>query len=99
MLRDHFIGLSSQAIPERLIRFDGPTGIKAFQKKLIQFLLRTLEARSRHDLHSGDGGVESLFCGRIRSGVNNGLDSLFLFRGKLHGQRAAGCDASPLHQG
>jgi hypothetical protein len=42
---------------------------RGFRKKFLQFLLRALETGISGGLHSGDSGVESLFSGRIRSGV------------------------------
>jgi hypothetical protein len=85
VLSDHTVGLRRESIPESFIGFDGFAGVETFEKKFLQFLWRALKTGRRNGLHGGDGSVKSLLSGRIRASVNDSLDALFLFWGKLDG--------------
>jgi hypothetical protein len=67
-----------QTTPERIVGFDGLTGIQAIEKQCLQFILRPFEVGHGHSLHNGKGGVQSLLGGTIRSRVDHRLDSPFL---------------------
>src|SRR5262249_15923655 len=85
MLRGHAVGLRSQTTPEGIVCLDWLTGIETLQEKGFQFLLRSLKTVRGGAFHSGEGGVERFFGGRIGSGVDHRLDSLFLFGSELNG--------------
>jgi hypothetical protein len=85
MLGGHSIGFRPQPIPANLVGLDWVAGVKTRYKKLLEFFLCSLEAGCRDSLHGGDSGVKSFLGGRIRTRVDDRLDALFLFRGKLDG--------------
>ena len=78
VLCSHLIGFRSQTIPERFIGFNELAGIGDLQKK--SDARRSIEAGDGGVFRNSEGGVKSLFGAKIRSGVDDRLDSLFLFR-------------------
>jgi len=82
------ISFRPETIPESFIYFDSLAGIQAIQKKFFQFLSGSLEVGSSGNLNSGDGRVNGLFGGTIRTSVDDCPDSLFLVGSELYRHRA-----------